>query len=131
MVTYFFAPGGMTKSLWGVLYPEWIQTWMRASGVGTGVTSPTPTCRASPPRAGLVAHIHRGPYRTLLPGTPTIRMFEALACGACLVSTPWDDAEGLFRPGDYVHLPPATRKLPTKPSLPTRRRAPPTVSGDA
>jgi spore maturation protein CgeB len=31
--------------------------------------------------------------------TPTSQLFEALACGIPLVSTPWDDAEGLFRPG--------------------------------
>jgi spore maturation protein CgeB len=35
-----------------------------------------------------------------LPGIPTIRVFEALACGIPLVSAPWDDAEGLFRPGE-------------------------------
>ena len=30
-------------------------------------------------------------------------MFEALACGIPLVSAPWSDAEGLFRPGrDYL-----------------------------
>jgi spore maturation protein CgeB len=34
-----------------------------------------------------------------LPGIPTIRMFEALACGIPLVSAPWEDCEGLFRPG--------------------------------
>jgi spore maturation protein CgeB len=34
-----------------------------------------------------------------LSGIPTIRPFEALACGIPLVSAPWDDAEGLFRPG--------------------------------
>jgi spore maturation protein CgeB len=34
-----------------------------------------------------------------LPGIPTIRVFEALACGIPLVSAPWDDAEGLFSPG--------------------------------
>jgi spore maturation protein CgeB len=38
-------------------------------------------------------------------------MFEALSCGACLLSSPWDDAETLFRPDDYVHLPPGD---PTK-----------------
>jgi spore maturation protein CgeB len=27
-------------------------------------------------------------------------VFEALACSIPLVSAPWDDAEGLFRPGD-------------------------------
>jgi spore maturation protein CgeB len=35
----------------------------------------------------------------MLPGIPTIRVFEALACGIPLVSAPWSDAEGLFRPG--------------------------------
>ena len=29
-------------------------------------------------------------------------MFEALACGIPLISAPWTDAEGLFRPGDYL-----------------------------
>jgi spore maturation protein CgeB len=42
-------------------------------------------------------------YATILPGIPTIRVFEALACGIPLVSAPWDDAEGLFQPGeDYL-----------------------------
>jgi spore maturation protein CgeB len=50
-------------------------------------------------RARLTLHIPRGPYLTHLPGIPTIRPFEALACGIPLVSTPWDDREGLFRAG--------------------------------
>jgi spore maturation protein CgeB len=34
---------------------------------------------------------------------PTIRVFEALACGIALVSAPWEDIEGLFTPGrDYL-----------------------------
>lgn len=44
-------------------------------------------------------HVPRRPYRALLPGIPTIRPFEALACGIPLVSAPWDDVEGLFTPG--------------------------------
>ena len=45
----------------------------------------------------------RRPYVESLPGIPTIRVFEALACGIPLVCAPWDDAEGLFRPGeDYL-----------------------------
>jgi spore maturation protein CgeB len=41
-----------------------------------------------------------------LPGIPTIRVFEALACGIPLVSAPWNDAEGLFTPGeDYLVAP--------------------------
>jgi spore maturation protein CgeB len=45
------------------------------------------------------AHIPRRFYAEALPGIPTIRIFEALACGIPLVSAPWDDAEGLFRAG--------------------------------
>jgi spore maturation protein CgeB len=30
---------------------------------------------------------------------PTIRVFEALACGIPLVCAPWTDAESLFTPG--------------------------------
>ncbi|MEH3101682.1 CgeB family protein [Sphingomonas adhaesiva] len=44
-------------------------------------------------------HVPRRYYATILPGIPTIRVFEALACGIPLVSAPWDDSEGLFRTG--------------------------------
>jgi spore maturation protein CgeB len=44
-------------------------------------------------------HIPRRTCAGILPGFPTMRIFEALACGIPLVSAPWDDAEGLFRPG--------------------------------
>jgi spore maturation protein CgeB len=48
-------------------------------------------------------HVPRRFYASILPGIPTIRVFEALACGIPLVSAPWDDAEGLFTPGgDYL-----------------------------
>jgi spore maturation protein CgeB len=44
-------------------------------------------------------HVPRQFYTRQLPGIPTIRVFEALACGIPLVSAPWQDSEGLFRPG--------------------------------
>ncbi|HEX3992614.1 MAG TPA: glycosyltransferase [Acetobacteraceae bacterium] len=48
-------------------------------------------------------HVPRRFYVDALPGIPTIRVFEALACGIPLVSAPWNDAEGLFREGsDYL-----------------------------
>jgi spore maturation protein CgeB len=48
-------------------------------------------------------HVPRRYYAQLLPGIPTIRVFEALACGIPLLSAPWSDCEGLFRPGeDFV-----------------------------
>lgn len=45
-------------------------------------------------------HVPRRFYSRLLPGIPTIRVFEALACGIPLVSAPWDDCEHLFRVGE-------------------------------
>ncbi len=44
-------------------------------------------------------HVPRRFYVEALPGIPTIRVFEALACGIPLLSAPWHDAEQLFRPG--------------------------------
>ncbi len=45
-------------------------------------------------------HVPRRHYVSLLPGIPTIRVFEALACGIPLACAPWHDAEGLFAPGE-------------------------------
>ncbi len=47
----------------------------------------------------VTVHVPRRPYASALPGVPTIRVFEALACGIPLVSAPWLDSEGLFREG--------------------------------
>jgi spore maturation protein CgeB len=47
----------------------------------------------------VTVHIPRRPYAQALPGIPTIRPFEALACGIPLVSAPWQDCESLFTPG--------------------------------
>ena len=64
-------------------------------------------------RAKMTLHIPRGPYLDRLPGIPTIRPFEALACGIPLLSTPWTDSEELFRVGDdflMVHSPTEMRE---------------------
>jgi spore maturation protein CgeB len=50
----------------------------------------------------VTVHVPRRPYVEALPGVPTIRVFEALAAGIPLVSAPWEDAEGLFRDGDFL-----------------------------
>lgn len=48
-------------------------------------------------------HVPRRFYVEMLPGIPTIRVFEALACGIPLICAPWDDTEHLFQPGqDYL-----------------------------
>lgn len=47
----------------------------------------------------MTVHIPRRPYVKALPGIPTIRPFEALACGIPLVSAPWEDSDRLFTAG--------------------------------
>jgi spore maturation protein CgeB len=51
-------------------------------------------------RHALTVHVPRRFYVTQLAGIPTIRVFEALACGIPLISAPWTDSEGLFTPGE-------------------------------
>jgi spore maturation protein CgeB len=50
-------------------------------------------------RYSVTVHVPRRPYVEALPGIPTIRVFEALACGIPLVCSPWRDVEDLFNPG--------------------------------
>jgi spore maturation protein CgeB len=50
-------------------------------------------------RARMTVHVPRRPYAAALPGIPTIRPFEALACAIPLVCAPWQDSERLFTPG--------------------------------
>lgn len=57
-------------------------------------------------RSRISLHVPRRFYANGLSGVPTIRVFEALASGAALVCSPWNDSEGLFRPGqDYICVP--------------------------
>jgi spore maturation protein CgeB len=51
-------------------------------------------------RFRVTLHVPRRWYAERLPGIPTIRVFEALACGIPLISSPWHDSDGLFRPGE-------------------------------
>ena len=50
--------------------------------------------------ARCTVHVPRRFYAERLPGIPTIRVFEALACGIPLVCAPWEDSESLFEPGE-------------------------------
>lgn len=52
----------------------------------------------------VTVHIPRRPYVEALPGVPTIRVFEALACGIPLISAPWLDSEHLFRARDFLRV---------------------------
>jgi len=85
----------------GVRYPQHALARLSEAGIAFGGS----IANTQVPRAfaahRVTVHVPRRPYVESLPGIPTIRPFEALACGIPLVSAPWDDAEGLFRPGDF------------------------------
>jgi spore maturation protein CgeB len=58
----------------------------------------------------VTVHIPRRAYAETLPGIPTIRVFEALACGIPLICAPWHDSEHLFQPGrDFLVAPDGPR----------------------
>jgi len=87
----------------GVRYPDHAVRALEASGVAYRGWLPNHRAPEVFAAHKVTGHVPRRYYTTILPGIPTIRVFEALACGIPLVSAPWDDAERLFRPGgDYL-----------------------------
>ncbi len=89
-------------SVYGVRYPASARAAVTSSGLryrGFVDNFRVPDVFA---RHRVTLHVPRRPYATLLPGIPTIRVFEALACAIPLVSAPWSDCEGLFREGDFL-----------------------------
>jgi spore maturation protein CgeB len=93
----------LSGSIHGVRYPWRARLAIRRSGLryrGWLANARVPAVFA---HHRLTVHVPRRPYVEALPGIPTIRVFEALACGIPLICSPWEDAEGLFTPGeDYL-----------------------------
>ena len=85
--------------VYGVRYPSEARALLADAGIEYGGWLPNYEAPAVFARHGATVHVPRRPYVERLPGIPTIRVFETLACGIPLVSAPWDDAEGLFTPG--------------------------------
>ncbi len=90
---------GLKAVVYGVRYPEEAVEELREAGIEYGGWLPNYRVPEVFARFRVTVHVPRRPYATILPGIPTIRPFEALACGIPLVSAPWDDCEGLFRAG--------------------------------
>jgi spore maturation protein CgeB len=94
---------GLSARVHGVRYPDRARAELAAAGAEfAGWISNLAVPRAFA-EARMTVHVPRRPYAESLPGIPTIRVFEALACGIPLISAPWSDEEELFRPGqDYL-----------------------------
>ena len=90
---------GFSARVHGIGYPDDGKAALAATGIefaGYVANFRVPQAFAA---ARMTVHVPRRPYVEALPGIPTIRVFEALACGIPLVSAPWVDCEGLFTPG--------------------------------
>lgn len=93
------AQAGLPLDIYGVRYPPEALALLERYGVqyrGWIANARAPQVFA---RALATVHVPRRFYTQMLPGIPTIRVFEALACGIPLLSAPWEDSEHLFRPG--------------------------------
>ena len=87
----------------GVRYPEHAKAALADAGIEYAGWLPNYRAPEVFSRFKVTVHVPRRPYVQALPGIPTIRVFEALACGIPLVCSPWDDAEHLFSPNrDYL-----------------------------
>jgi spore maturation protein CgeB len=92
--------------VYGVRYPEAARRALARAGIGYGGWIANADVPRAFARHRATVHVPRRPYVEALPGVPTIRVFEALACGIPLVTSPWSDVEGLFRPGtDFLVAP--------------------------
>jgi spore maturation protein CgeB len=93
---------GLDASIHGVRYPDDVRAHLHAHGIRYGGWLPNHLVPAAFARARVTMHIPRRPYAEALAGIPTIRMFEALACGIPMVCAPWRDTEGLFPRNAYM-----------------------------
>jgi spore maturation protein CgeB len=92
----------LSARIHGVRYPLDALRAIDAAGIEYCGWLPAHRVPAAFASARATVHVPRGPYARSLPGIPTIRMFEALACGIPVASAPWDDAEHLFPAGSYL-----------------------------
>jgi spore maturation protein CgeB len=103
IVDYLLRPGREAElplDIYGVRYPDEAKRKLeqfRARYHGWLANASAPQVFA---KHLATVHVPRRFYTQVLPGIPTIRVFEALACGIPLVSAPWDDCEHLFRVGE-------------------------------
>jgi spore maturation protein CgeB len=93
----------LSARVYGVRYPDHALKELQSAGIEYGGWLPNYRVPEVFSRFRVTVHIPRRPYSTALPGVPTIRPFEALACRIPLISAPWDDCEKLFREQDFLY----------------------------
>jgi len=92
---------GLKARVYGVRYPDHARAALADAGIEYAGWLPNFEVPEVFSRFKLTVHVPRRPYVNAVPGIPTIRPFEALACGLPMVSSPWQDSEGLFGANDF------------------------------
>lgn len=94
---------GLKACVHGVRYPAHALAALADAGIEYRGWLPNARVPDLFAQARFTIHVPRRPYAETLPGVPTIRIFETMACGIPLISAPWHDSEHLFRsPIDFV-----------------------------
>jgi spore maturation protein CgeB len=83
----------------GVRYPAVAVNRLREAGIEFHGYLPNLASPEIYATSAVALHVPRRQYANGLSGIPTIRVFEALACGVPLLCSPWSDEEHLFTPG--------------------------------
>jgi spore maturation protein CgeB len=99
---FLFEPArsaGLSGTIHGVRYPAEALATVARSGLSYRGWIANFDAPSVFHRHRFTVHVPRRFYRTALPGIPTIRVFEALACGIPLISASWADSENLFDVG--------------------------------
>jgi spore maturation protein CgeB len=91
---------GLKARIHGVRYPAHALERLREAGIEFSGWIPNYEVPKEFAHFRFTVHVPRRPYAEALRGIPTIRVFEALACGIPLISAPWEDSETLFTPGE-------------------------------
>ena len=91
-------------TFYGVRYPAEARLALGAAGVHYGGYLPNLQAPRRYAESKVTVHVPRQQYAKQMPGIPTIRVFETLACGIPLVSAQWLDTEELFRKDDFIFV---------------------------
>jgi spore maturation protein CgeB len=96
---------GLKASFYGVRYPPSAIRALEKANIEYKGWTPNYDVPQIFSQYKVTVHVPRRLYTSTLEGIPTIRPFEAMACGIPLISSPWKDTEHLFRTNiDYLQV---------------------------
>lgn len=94
---------GLKARFYGVRYPKETLDLLDRVGIEYGGWLPAADVASTFAQYKATIHVPRRFYTHNLPGIPTIRPFEAMACKIPLLTAAWEDSEHLFKVGeDYL-----------------------------